>query len=349
MSSSNAHRFLDGSVAGDLDLALEASFSARVVEKFRNKTILWDNNPPVILKKEIEYGSAWQFVMSAEMGDPDEHTPGDELLGQLYAFEDNTITIDRITVSHADLPIDYLAQSHFDAVGSVSDQLAYRLAKFYESRLLRTAINGAKAAAVTKSGLTVHNGGNLVTNSGGFTTRYALSTTGADNFRADCALLARRMDEDDVPESSRYMIATPYIRQVLGYANLSTLYSNAIFNRDMSASTPNSAVNRSIVEIEGFKIIGFSNLMPSTNISSGPTKYQGNFTATDSGGLGQPAAVVIAGAQEGIAGLGMVQAGGLYTHMSRDERRNTMFMKAQMFCGFGYMHPQCLGAIGVTT
>ena len=83
--------------------------------------------------------------------------------------------------------------------------------------------------------------------------------------------------------------------------------------------------------------------MPTDNLTSGPAAYQGNFSGTV--GQGSPAAIALCGAQEGSAAVGLVQAAGLTSHIERDERRNTYFLKSQMMVGADTLSPWCAGMV----
>lgn len=339
MSSSNAVRFLQTG-SDEYALALEQSFSNAVVASFRNSTMFYDGNPAVIARKTITSGFSHQFLQFGEDLPPEEHDAGDELLGQQFEIAEGAITLDRPIVKHHDIGEDQIDVSHFDTFAPVGTSIGRSIAIEMDQRIIRAAILSARTAAATKNGLTIHSGGNRVERvAANVATAYPVSSTGAQNFRDDVATLARQMDEDAVPETGRYLCITPYIRQVLSK-------DTTIFSKDFGAGNPNINA-RTIGLLEGFQVLPTSNHIPSTNVVTGPTKYQGNFTA--SGADGQPVAVALCGAMDGRAAVGMVQLGAMVRRMIFDTRRRTFHMHAKLFAGMGTLHPYCAGEIAVPT
>jgi hypothetical protein len=353
MATSNAQRFL-ASGGDDRALALKM-FWGTVLEAFRNKTLLWNSiggaegvgsenaGTGIVASKTVDAGKSWQFPIIGDDPTPEYHTPGTELLGQAVSLTEGTITIDDILVSHYDVPLDQTQLSHFDVLEPFARKLGRSLAIDFDKKLIQTGLIAAATAA--SSGF--HNGGNSVERVGGtVATAYPNTSTGASNFRKDVAELARLMDEDNVPEDSRYLVITPYIRQVL-------TNDTTVFNKDFSDQT-NDLNTRLIGILEGFQVMKPTNQMPSTDITTGPSKYQGDWTI-DSTGTGtaylRPVALALCGAEEGQAGIGYVaatgEAGPIYAHRHFDERRNTTFMKAQMMVGAGVLAPYCAGSIVV--
>lgn len=339
MSSSNVNRFANDGT--EFALIKQQDFSAAVVAAFRQNTLLYDNSPAVIAKKSITSGVSHRFLMIDQGVAPEEHNAGDELLGQQFEVDDGAITVDTpALVGHVDIGEDDLDLADFEVVRPKAEAIGKQIAIELDRRAFRMAILAARTAALTKGGLTIHNGGNRVERvAANVATAYPVSSTGAQNFRDDAATLARQMDEDNVPESGRYLFITPYIRQVLSK-------DTTIFSKDFGAGNPNINA-RAIGLLEGFQIMPTTNNMPSTNVVTGPTKYQGDFTP--SGADGQPAALALCGAMDGSAGIGMVQHGPLVRRMFFDTRRRSLHMHAKMLCGFGTLHPWCAGEIAVPT
>jgi hypothetical protein len=346
MATSNAQRFL-ATGGDDTALALKM-FWGEVLESFRASTLLWNAlggdfgvggaSPQVVSSKDVGPGKSWQFPLLGPDPTPEYHTPGTELLGQVFTVDEGTITIDDILVAHRDLPLDQTRMSHFDVIRPVARQLGRALAEDFDEKLFVIGIKAAQTAAVTKNGVTIHNGGNQVERTGsGMESVYADSTSGSGLFRDDLAELAQLMDDDNVPTDNRYLFINPYMRRILRH-------QTNVFDRDYS-DTANDLNKRSIGLVEGFQSF-VTNHLPSTNITTGPSKYQGDFTY-NGGGNGRPLALSLCGAMEGSAAIGYVSAGGIRSHMEFDERRNTTFMKAQMIVGAGVLAPWCAGEVHV--
>ena len=335
MATSNSQRFLQGQHAtDDRNLALKL-FWGVVLEAFRAKTVFWDNTGNVIAFKNISEGKSWSFPIIGDDPTPTYHTPGVELLGQDVSMDEGTITIDDILVSHYDVPLDQIVMSHFDVIQPFARKLGRSLAIDLDKKLASIGISAARTAAVSG----IHSGGQVVERVNGTSveTAYAVSSTGAANFRADLSEMAQLFDEDNVPEDGRFAFITPYIRRVLQF-------DTNFFDKDLTA-VPVDLHRRILGILEGFLLIPTNHLPITTITGTGFSKY--NVDGAHAGAEGEPVCLCLCGAQEGSAGIGFVQASGIVPHMEQDERRNTTFMKAQMYGGAGVLAPWCAGEIRV--
>ncbi len=296
---------------------------------------------PAIQRKIITQGSSHQFYLMADTPDPEEHTPGDELLGQQFEIDEGNITIDSIVVAHHDVPLDQMKIANFDILGPLARKTGERIARFYDNRLARLLVLTARSASVSKNGLSVHNGGNRVTRDAeSVALAYPVDSTGAANFLDDAQALAEAMDNDNVPEAGRYMWIDPYIRRVLAK---DTGIWDVQYAQNASG---NNLQSRLIGKLAGFEVMVAKNRIPSANVTTGPSKYQGTFSVTSANtAVGRPMAIVAAGGQYGMAPVGIVQHGGVESALVPDERRNTMFIKSQVLMGAGSLHPWCAGVI----
>ena len=349
MATSNSQRFLtkDGD---DRDIAL-TMFWGTVLEAFRAETVLWNsvgemgvgpNAAPVIASRTMTEGKSWDFPIIGDDPTPEYHTPGTELLGQDVSLDKGTITIDDILVSHYDVPLDQVTISHFDVIAPFARKLGRSLATDFDKKLIITGVKAAQTAAVTG----IHRGGNVVERVAATqAAAYPATATGALNFRSDVAELGQLLDEDNVPTNGRFLLISPYLRRILG-ATPAGNNPIAVWSKDFTAGE-NGSNTRTIAILEGFQVL-VTNHLPSTAITSGPSKYQGDFTAAGTG-EGRPVALALCGADEGSAGIGYVTAGGVQPHLEPDHRRNTTFMKAQMMVGAGVLSPWCAGEIHVDT
>ncbi len=94
--------------------------------------------------------------------------------------------------------------------------------------------------------------------------------TDADILAGALMSAGQKMDEMNVPESPRFAAFKPALYWLL-------LQSDLVINRDYSNG--GNVQKGKVWELAGIEILK-SNNVPSTNISSGITKYQGNFTKT---------------------------------------------------------------------
>jgi hypothetical protein len=352
MATSTGQRFLEGS-GDDLNRAIIPFYNV-VQEAFHAKTLLWNAvasdggvgsegfPSSVVVSRTVSFGGSHQFITLGQDGTPEDHTPGVELLGQSVDLEHGNITIDAILVSHRDFAGDHDALSHFDIMAPHARKIARELATEFDKRLFRLAVLAANTAATSG----IHNGGNIVSNAGHATVAaaYPTTSTGATHLQNDIAELAKLQDEDDAPEDGRFLAISPYARQVLTNGDLTRW-----FDTQLSNPQNNSLNQRIIGQLHGFNVLTPTNHLPSTDVTTGPTKYRGDFTVA-SAAIGQPVAVALSGADEGTAAIGYVTTshekfGAIYTFAMFDERRNTWFMKAQMMVGADILAPWCAGAI----
>ena len=354
MATSNTSRFLSN--AGDDQSLALTQFWGTVLETFRAKTLLWNSLGPdgvggsvspdaIVASMVVNSGKSWEFPIIGDDPTPQEHTPGVELLGQDVDLDKGTITIDKILVSHYEIPLDHTQLSHFNVLEPFARKLGRSLAIKFDQDLFITGVKAANTAASTG----FHNGGNAVNrNSAALAAAYPLSSAGAFDLYEDISTLARAMDEDNVPEDGRYLFMVPYLFQVLTCGR-----ENFFFDADLGR-TENNLMNQVVGKIARFNIMPMTTHLPSTNITTGQSKYQGDFTAKGGSGTGDglPGALALCGAAEGDAAIGYVSAadaqlGPIYAHRHFDERRNTTFMKAQMMVGADVLAPWCAGVIQV--
>lgn len=336
MTASNAVRFLsDGET--DYGLNLTENWGA-MLSQFYKRTLFYDNTGNVGAYKNITQGKSHQFIQVSEDPTPENFTPGTQLLGQDYAFDDGTITVDDILVAHFDVPVDQKMLSHFDVMQPLMTKLGRSLAIQCDERLARMLTLSARTASKAD----YHNGGNVVERVGAsVAAAYPTSSAGAENFRGDVAELARLMDEDNVPEEGRVLFTTPYICEVLGY-------SDRVLNKDYIDDTlPNSLLRRVIGQIEGFTVLK-TNSIPTADDSSNtalPSKYRGDFSLA--GSTGQPVALAATGSAGDEKPYGVVEAMQPTLLLYEDPRRMTTFMRAAMMIGADVLSPYTAGEIYV--
>lgn len=343
MSAVNAVRFL-GTGSDDQALALKMFMNSYKAAP-RTSIFLYDN--PVIHKETVGAGKSFQFLMESDIPTPEDYTPGAELMGQIFAVDEGTITTDKYIVSHHWIPRDQLNWSHFDPRTGLAARQRRRIEREIDRRIFITACKAARAtSAVTKDGVNIHYGGNRVTRSGTSVTNvYAASSTGAANFRADLRQLARLMDEDNIDETGRQLFFNPNIRESLMYDNTAALWS-----RDYD---PSNMINtRKIQMIDGFSAMGFPNRtsnggpLPSEDLVHANSKFTGNFSVkTGDTTNGEPVAVALCRGPEGQCAVGMVEfEAPQHTAKYYDEKMSWLFMTFTLN-GIGQMYPYCAGVI----
>jgi hypothetical protein len=211
--------------------------------------------------RTIPHGRSAQFPASG-LADAYDHTPGTRLLGRSIAHAERIITIDGLLVSDVFISSIDEAMSHYDVRSIYTTEVGNALSRRLDRNLLQIATLAARASTTVTGGFggsQINGGANLVTNTSG-ALRDALFTA------------AQTLDEKNVPEVGRFCVLRPaqYYRLVL---------DAVVPNRDFSAAPGGDVRTGKVWEVAGIEIVKSNNL-PSTNITTGNTKYQGNFVNT---------------------------------------------------------------------
>lgn len=348
MSAVNAIPFLD-TTPGDQALALEL-YTGLFSDAWRSRVFLWDTSLPVVTRKFVPHGQSHQFLMMADVPDAEEFTPGDELLGQNYAVDEDSITPDQYLVAHKAIGRDQMAKSHFEILSKLAKANARKIAQKYDLRLFSIGCQAARASAVTKDGLTVHNGGNRVTRSGtaAVSTAYPASATGASNLRADLRTLAQRMDEDNIPPEGRYLWLRPDMKTVLLFDSTAQVFS---FDYIKGSSAGNSINDRELMKLEGFIVVDFPNTQtnggpfPDSNITTDRSKYNANFTIGASNGT--PVALALCAGPDGGSAIGVVSYESVFNVVKYYENTMSWLVYSALFVGADILEPYCAGSVEV--
>lgn len=332
MSASNPARTNADSTGADTEgLLLKRQLRADVVGKFRAATVFWDT---MRWESPGPDGVTFQFVRDGD-SQSDEHVPGTELLGNAFATAEGLVTMDAPIISHHDLPNVDLEDAHFAVTPGMIESMAFDLAKKCDQRAAQKAILGARTAALSVtaadgSSHSIHPGGQQVEESGATeAAAYTVDATGAKKFRDNVWELAEKWDEDDVPDDgTRRVYIRPRMVKVLGQ-------DDRVWDRDYSGGSEFDFATRSMGRIGNVWVMK-SNHVPSTNITTGPTKYQGDFSTTVAVGL------------HGTEGLVGVKRRDIRFYVGPDERRETVFTKASVRCGFGHYREESCAEIKVS-
>jgi hypothetical protein len=364
VTTPNVVNFLANS-AGTDELALARKiYETNFNEAFRQQSKIAASTLPIIDRRSVSGSSSFQFYMFGETPEPEkEYISGDELRGQDYAVESDTVAVDDIIVAHKALGLKDYTISHLNVLPQLGRENARTVSVELDRRLLNMHAQAARASAVTKNGLTIHNGGNRVMAPGNsstlataLTNRYPKSATGTSNLRSDLRDLGYLMDQDQVPEEGRMIIMDSYLRQVLlaGASDTAALVSasTTLFSRDFTDGQ-NKVQSRQIMEIEGFKVMFFTTrvsqggLLPDTNVSAytRATKFNANFTPGASNGT--PVVLAFCGMSEDTAAVGFGTWLGLTSDIDYNKRNFTWLAETHCLTGIDQMRPWCAGSIEV--
>lgn len=349
VSALNVTHYLD-TTAGGQELALKV-YTGLFQEAWRQQVYLWDA-PGVVERLRASEGKSHQVLQFADLPDAEEFNPGDEMLGQNFAIGEVTISVDKYLVSHASIPRDDMKIGHESRVmGKLAPAQARKIGQRYDKRMFSLACQAARAAAVTKNGLTIHNGGNRVTRSGtaSVATAFPASANGATNLRADLRLLSQRMDEDNIPPENRRLWLRPDMKTVLLYDNTAQLFS---FDYIKGASMGNDINDASVVKLEGFSVVGFPNTttnggpFPDSNITTDSiSKYNANFSIQASNGT--PVALVLCSGPEGQAAVAAVTYDEVQHFVKYEETKLAWVVASFTLMGAGIVSPYCAGSVEV--
>lgn len=354
--SVNVVRFGANAAGTDDSSLFLKQYTGSFLEPWRNNVFFW--NSPNIDKRTVTSGKQFQYLRMAELPDPEDYVPGEDLQGQNMAFDEVNITPDKYMVAHQWIPKDQMNQSHFDPQSGLGMRHALKLARAYDRRICILACAAARqTSAVSKNGMTVHPGGNRVTRAGGttssgtavITTPYPASSTGAANFRADLRTLRRRVAEDNCPIDPDLAIR-PDIREVLQYDT-----TNQVFSRDFQQG--NDLHQRRIVKLDGFNLSAEARdpntttnggCMPDQDLSSQTqTKYQYNFLPQTSDGT--PVALALARNENGGAAVGVVTFEDVQHFVGYYPEKLSWLVMSFMYVGAGILDPWCAGSVEVIT
>lgn len=206
--------------------------------------------------------------------------------------------------------------SHYDYRSVLSTDIGRALAQTFDTQVAQVGVLAARASATVSGG----NGGSVVT--------AATARTDADVLVAAIFDAVQAMDEKDVPANDRYVFVKPE-----QYYLLVNSSSKAI-NRDYGNDGNGSIAAGTIFRIAGAEIVMTNNL-PSTDVTTGPTAYRGDFTDT--------AALVM---QKGATGT--VKLLDLAVEAAYQIREQGWFLVGKYAIGHGILRPECAVEISIS-
>lgn len=366
----NAVRFL-ATGSDETDLALTTRFEAAVTIAPRTGIFLFDKSLPFIRRKPVPFGKSFEFVMRAFSPRAVDIIPGQEFMGQKFGYAKGSISPDYPIMHGVRIPRDQMLQSDFEVLQDQAAENVGAIEREYDFRMCVLAARGARAPSVTKDGLTVHNGGNVVTRSGSsssadtaFTNAYPYSVAGAKNARDDLRSLGNLMDLDNIPADNRWVLARTEFYNALLYEGFNPIVygtpsnqavasgGSQVFSSDYQMG--NSVMQRRIIELDGFKIMerranrsSGGGPMPNELISTGLSKFQGDFTPQATTGV--PAAIAFAPASNGQGAIGVAEYEGIQSAVLWQPQSLSYLVISWMYLATDYMHPYLLGSVEVTS
>jgi len=349
-------RYNTGPTGSDTENLLLKMYLGSYVEAPRASTFFLNN--PTIYRTTPNAGKSFQFLMDADTPAPEEYEPGNDLLGQAYGRAEGTLTTDRVLVAHAWVSEEDMEKDHAQILGRLGPKHAAAMDRLLDQRALRTGLLGARQSALThtNTGLNVHMGGTRVYRNGGsgntthvtnVAAAYPATSGGFDNLTSDFRTMYQTLIEKNLDGNSFTFYCTPHIRTVLQNGGVNLYSADYV-------GTMNQLQTRQLNTFEGFRFGGVITLdstgsitsggpWPTTNITSGPTKYQGNFLPQASDG--SPAVLFVANAGNEHYGVGMVEFRAPTQRVLHVPERMGYLVYTFAMLGFGVMHPWCLGSL----
>ena len=254
---------------GATDALFLQKYSGEVLTAFNRVNVM---TPDRHFVRTITEGKSASFPVTG-LAVASEHTPGALITGQQMAQNERVITLGPLLISPVFIANIDEAMIHYDLRSIYTKQVGESLAKEMDSRILRTAVLTARAASVVTGipgGSTLNVGAAALTNANGA-------------LRAALFAAAQTLDEKDVPDlGSR----SAYFRPAQYYTLAQDL---VVLDRDYSRDPAADVRTGRVAEIAGIEIVKTNNL-PRTNVTTGQSRYQGNFTTT-AGVVMDPSAV----------------------------------------------------------
>jgi hypothetical protein len=277
-------------------------FGGEVMTRFRTKCVFRDKQ----MVRQIAHGTSAQFPFIGA-ATASYHTPGTELAGEVIPHAEKVITLDDLLVAHNYIAkIDEL-KNHYDVRGPYAQEMADALAQQYDANVAQNIILAARAAhPLTSISLPTRNEVNA-------------------NFRIDGEALAAGiykgvevLDTMNAPEEDRYAGVLPAQYYLLAQ-------TTKVINKDWGGSGVYS--EGKVLKVAGASIVKTNNV-PQTNVNSGPSAYQGDFTDV--------AAMVWQ-----KKAVGTLQLLDLSTEASWQANKRATLLVAEYAVGHGWLRPDC--------
>ena len=301
MANATPLRIGENNLGGDASELFLKVFSGEVLTAFEETNVM----QMLHIMRQIQSGKSAQFPATWKVS-AGYHVPGAEIVGQTSAVSERVITIDDLLLADVFIPLIDEAKNHYDYRSIYSTEAGRALAKRFDQQTAQVAVLAARASATVTGG----NGGTQLTNAGYATT----SSTLVAGFWGG----AETLDEKDVPENDRYMIVKPAQYYLLAQ-------NTDVLNRDWGGA--GVYADGQVLKVAGIAIVK-SNHVPSTNVTTGPTAYRGNFSNT----------VAFLIQREAI---GTVKLLDLAVEMEYDIRRQGTLIVAKYAMGHGILRPEC--------
>lgn len=280
-------------------------FGGEVMTAFETASVTRDKHfvRSIAMGKSAAFPATWKVTGGY-------HTPGAEIVGQNSNVAERVITIDDLLLSSVFIPSIDEAKNHFDYRSIYSNECGVFLGTNWDKNVLQVGVLAARASATVTGSF----GGTSLTSA---TTLYK---TSAADIIAGHYVAAQTFSEKDIPDSrEKFSFMKPAQYYLLTQVD-------ALVDRDFTSGNGDKAAAE-VLRIAGIKLVKSNNL-PGTNIATGPTAYQGDFTKTS-------CLIMTADA------VGTLKLMDLQSEMAYDIRRQGTLIVAKYLMGHGILRPEC--------
>lgn len=276
-------------------------YGGEVLTAFEEKTAFKDRH----FTRTITSGKSAQFPATWKVGSS-YHTPGSEITGQSAKTSERTISVDDLLISPVFFANIEEAMSHYDYRSEYTKQAGYALANQFDKNVAQVGVLAARAATTVTGGF------------GGGSSALAAYGTDSAAIAQGLWLAAQTLDEKDVPDNDRAAYFKP-AQYYLLTQNVTLL--NQEYGGQGSISDGN------IPKLAGFEIIK-TNHLPTSNVTTGPATYQGNFSTT-------------VGLIMNKLAVGTVKLLDLAVEMEYETRYQGTLVVSKYALGHGILRPEC--------
>lgn len=302
MTAATPSRMGQANATGANDALFLKIFSGEVLTAFETETMFRDKQTV----RQIASGKSAQFPIVGR-NSAAYHTPGTEILGNNIPQNEIVITIDDILVSSVFVADWDDMLNHYDLKSIYATESGKAIAKAYDQIVARLGVLAARASSPLSAEAS-EPGGTVLTASGATPTGADYASLMVD---AAVALTQKEVRLEDVDA---------FFRPAEYYKMAST---TNVINKDWGGD--GSYSKGAVYEIAGIRI-NKTNHLPSTVVSTGPTKYQGDFTKTR-------------GLVMGKSAVGTLERMGLTSRADYDPRRLGTLLVSKMLTGSGILRP----------
>ena len=252
MTDYTASRLGQANTTGDVTALYQKVFGGEVMTAFEQATVFMSKhfNQPISGAKSKQFPILGRASASY-------HTVGAEITGSAIAHNERVITVDDMLQSNVFVADWDEMVNHYEVRSKYSDELARKLAQIFDKTIAQVGVLAARAS----SPITGENGGSVLTDANYGTSGAALA--------AACFDARQIWDESEITSNPNFFVR-PAQYQLLAE-------TTSILNKDWGGS--GSYSRGSVGPISDINVVKTNNL-PNSNVNTGPSKYQGNYSTT---------------------------------------------------------------------